>query len=148
VIGYVPCFLGGVIAWNLSRSVTRRFAGWLWPLGFVLTWPFFFVAKHDNDMYFRWAFCLALGAAIPWFKEISFRPVQAAAYQVAKYSYGIYLTHLAVMLFCFGLPLPRPAQWVAFALLAVSCPVALYHLLEHPMILLGHKLAGPDSFAG
>jgi hypothetical protein len=141
VLGYAPCFISGVIAWRLSLSVRRRFPDWLWPLGFVATWPVFFLATRENDMYYRWAFCLALGLTIPWFQEIRFRPVRAVAHLVAKYSYGIYLSHYAVMLWSFALPVSPAVQWAIFVPLAVISPVAMYHFIEHPMIGVGQKLA-------
>jgi len=141
VLGYAPCFISGVIAWKLSLSVRRRFAGWLWPAGFVATWPVFFLATHENDMYYRWAFCLALGLVIPWFQENRFRPLQVAAHFGAKYSYGIYLSHTAIILWSFSLPVSPGARWGIFVLLAVISPVMMYHVIEHPLIIVGQKFA-------
>ena len=120
VLGYAPCFISGVIAWKLSQSVPRRFGGWLWPVGFVATWPLFFLSTHHDDMYYRWAFCLALGATIPWFQEIRFPPIQLVAHIVAKYSYGIYLSHIAVVMWTFTLPVAYGIKWVIFVVLAVT----------------------------
>jgi peptidoglycan/LPS O-acetylase OafA/YrhL len=92
-------------------------------------------------MYYRWAFCLVLGLAIPWFQEISFRPVQVAAHVVAKYSYGIYLSHIAVISWTFALPVSTAVKWAIFVPLAGISPVAMYHLIEHPLILTGQKVA-------
>ena len=141
VLGYAPCFISGVLAWKLSLSTPRRFPGWLWPAGFVATWPFFLIAPHEDDMYYRWAFCLALGLMIPRFREIRFRPLQAVAHVVAKYSYGIYLSHVAVIMWSFGLPLPMIAKWAIFVPLAVITPFAMYHCIEHPMIAAGKIVA-------
>ena len=141
IFGYVPCFLAGVIAWRLTLSLPRRLPGWMWPAAFAATWPVFFAATHDNDMYYRWAFCLVLGLIIPWFQEIAFEPLRVGARYVAKYSYGIYLSHIGVMRFSFGLPLSAPLQWAIFVVSAVAAPLALYHLIEHPMIAAGQRLA-------
>lgn len=141
VLAYAPCFIAGVIAWKLSLKIKRRFSGWLWPFAFMATWPLFFVATHENNMYFRWAFCLGLGLAIPWFQEIHFRPLNVVAHLVAKYSYGIYLSHVAVIMWCVSLALPVSAKVVILAILAIIVPIAVYHLIEHPMILVGKKLA-------
>jgi peptidoglycan/LPS O-acetylase OafA/YrhL len=58
---------------------------------------------------------------------------------VAKYSYGIYLSHAAVMLIAFETLANHSAvlRWTTFIFLAVLVPVAMYHLIEHPMIRLG-----------
>ena len=140
VLGYAPCFLSGVIAWKLSLSLPRRFPGWLWPAAFVATWPLFFMATHQNDMYYRWVFCLSLGLAIPWFQEIQLVPIKKFAHVVAKYSYGIYLSHVAVMMWSFGLPIAAAAKWAIFVALAAVVPVAMYHVIEHPMILAGQRV--------
>ncbi|MBS1853817.1 MAG: acyltransferase [Acidobacteria bacterium] len=140
VLGYTPCFLAGVIAWKLSLSAPRRFPGWLWPAGFLATWPFFLVAEHDNSMSYRWAFCLALGLSIPHFREIRFGPLRAAAHLIAKYSYGIYLSHVAVIMWSFGLPVPAAAKWAVFLLTATVVPVMMYHGIERPMILVGQRV--------
>jgi peptidoglycan/LPS O-acetylase OafA/YrhL len=139
VLGYAPCFIAGVLAWKLSLSAKRHLSGWLWPFAFIATWPLFFAAAHEDSMYFRWIFCLGLGLTIPWFQEIHFRPLQVAAHVVAKYSYGIYLSHVALMMWSFALPVT--ARWIVFAILAVVVPIAMFHCIEHPMILIGQKVA-------
>lgn len=141
VMSYAPCFISGVIAWRLSRDVRRRVPGALWPLGFAACYPLFFVANHDNHMYFRWAFCLALGLAIPWFQEIPFRTVKVGAHYIAKYSYGIYLSHIAVMLWSLSLPVSMAARWTVLSFLAIVCPIAMYHLIEHPLIQVGQRVS-------
>jgi peptidoglycan/LPS O-acetylase OafA/YrhL len=141
VLGFAPCFIAGVIAWKLSLSVKRRLPGWLWPFAFAATAPIFFLAAHKTDMYYRWIFCLALGLAIPWFQEVRFRPLQVAAHAVAKYSYGIYLSHLAVIMWSFGLPVPVVARWVICGILTVAAPIAMFHCIEHPMIAAGQNVA-------
>jgi len=141
VLGYAPCFISGVIAWKLSLAVRRRLPGWLWPVGFVAIWPLFFLATHENDMYYRWAFCLGLGCVLPWFQEIRFRPLQAAAHVIAKYSYGIYLSHVAVIMWCFSLPISAAMKWAVFAMVASLCPVAMYHFIEHPLIVAGQRFS-------
>jgi peptidoglycan/LPS O-acetylase OafA/YrhL len=141
VLSYAPCFVAGVLAWRLSRSTRRRIPGWLWPAAFAAAWPVFLAATREASMYYRWAFCLALGLAIPWFQELRFRPLVQSTKLIAKYSYGIYLSHVGIMLFLFRRPLTGPVRWSALALLAVVCPVAMYHLIEHPMIQAGQKAA-------
>jgi peptidoglycan/LPS O-acetylase OafA/YrhL len=62
---------------------------------------------------------------------------------IAKYSYGIYLTHpFAIVI---GMYLLRGhslwIQLLAEAVPLVVLPVAAYHLLEHPLIQIGARLA-------
>ena len=103
-LAYAPCFVAGVLAWRLSKSLRRRIPGWLWPVAFAATWTVFLVAPREAALYFRWAFCLTLGLAIPWFEEMRVRPLVRSTHLIAKYSYGIYLSHVAVMLVSFHLP--------------------------------------------
>ena len=141
VLGFAPCFIAGIIAWKLSLSVKRRLPGWLWPFAFAATVPIFFLAPQKADMPYRWIFCLALGLAIPWFQEIRFRPLQVAAHAVAKYSYGIYLSHVTVMIWSSGLPAPATVRWAICAILLAVVPIAMYHCIEHPMIAAGQNVA-------
>jgi peptidoglycan/LPS O-acetylase OafA/YrhL len=63
--------------------------------------------------------------------------------QIAKYSYGVYLTHpfaLVIgwyLLRGFSLPMRVLGEMVPLIVL----PVLAYHGLEHPMIRLGSRLA-------
>jgi len=141
VVAYAPCFIAGVLAWRLSKSVRRAIPGWWWPAVVAATWTVFLAAPQAAPLYYRWAFCLVLGLAIPWFEEMRFRPLVRATHRIAKYSYGIYLSHVAVMLLALHLPLPPPARWTVLVLLAIACPLAMYHLIEHPMIQVGQKAA-------
>lgn len=140
VIEYIPCFLGGVIAWRMVGL--QRFPGWMWPLALAATTLVWLVSTRENDMYFRWAFGLTLGLTIPWFRDIRSPWVNSVSSTVAKYSYGIYLSHIAAMTFAFRTleNQPEPVQWVAFVALAITLPVLAYHLIEHPMIQLGRAI--------
>jgi peptidoglycan/LPS O-acetylase OafA/YrhL len=94
-------------------------------------------------MYFRWAFCLIVGSLIPWFKETSGAWLNAVSKNIAKYSYGIHLSHMPVMNLVFGGMRPAPGflKWLTLAVLVSFVPVALYELIEHPMIRIGHRIA-------
>jgi peptidoglycan/LPS O-acetylase OafA/YrhL len=139
VLYLVPCFLGGVIAWRLQGN--EKLPAWIWPpllalycLGFAL-W-----AEPRQNHYGRWSVCLALGLTIPWLRQLAAPTLNAASKTIAKYSYGIYLFHFPLLDFAFRTLADRPyaVQWAVFLLLVVLIPVAAYHLIEHPMIRLGH----------
>ena len=140
-VGYAPCFVAGAIAWKLSTSIKRRLPGWLWPFAAASVAPVFFCARRQNDMHFRWIFCLALALLIPWFREIGSRPLRSVAHIVARYSYGIYLSHVAVMLWSFSLPVPAWFRWAICGVLAVAVPAAMFHGIEGPMIAAGQRVA-------
>ncbi|HEX4749706.1 MAG TPA: acyltransferase [Bryobacteraceae bacterium] len=139
VLAYAPCFLGGILAWRLSRSVKRRVNGWFWPLAFVATWTFFLIADREHDMIYRYIFSLSLGLAIPHFAELKAGWFGRLVHLVAKYSYGIYLSHLGIMMFMGKVN--EPYRWPLLVLLAVICPVAMYHFIEAPFISLGQRIA-------
>jgi len=62
---------------------------------------------------------------------------------LAKYSYGIYLTHVPVFWLCFWRLQRLPFGWQCALAAALSClmPFLAYHAIEEPFILLGKRLA-------
>jgi peptidoglycan/LPS O-acetylase OafA/YrhL len=139
VIEYIPCFYGGVIAWRLGKRAS--WASWAFPL-VLATATLPWMLSPDNHMWARWITCTAIGLTIPWFREITWAPVNAIAYTVAKYSYGIYLTHVVALKIAFGSMAGQTAfiQILAFAAMAILLPVATFHLIESPMIAIGRRV--------
>jgi peptidoglycan/LPS O-acetylase OafA/YrhL len=92
---------------------------------------------------FGWMLCLVLGVSLPWFKQIEWAWLNRLTHVVAKYSYGIYLTHIiAIVTAVHVLAAQAMAVRVAvFFAILVGAPVVLYHAIEEPMIRLGSKLA-------
>jgi peptidoglycan/LPS O-acetylase OafA/YrhL len=144
VLEYVPCFLAGVLAWRISHIHKPKLPGWLWPFGLAAVCLIWMSASREHNVLYRWAFCIVLGCTIPWFREIGSNWLKIPAKLVARYSYGIYLSHIAVMMLCFRGPAwqSKACLWATFVALAAGTPVAMYHLLEHPMIAIGRKLTG------
>jgi peptidoglycan/LPS O-acetylase OafA/YrhL len=145
VVAYVPCFLGGVIAWRMKNN--QRFSGWLWPLAIAVA-AFPWMTSEGNHMLPRWITCLSLGLAIPLFHDVPSRWVNIVSKTIAKYSYGIYLSHVAVMAIAFNLMNQQPylMQVVTFLILAFTLPFLAFHLVERPMISLGKQIA--DKIVG
>jgi len=143
---YVPCFLPGVIAYQLQRTPRRKLPAIVWP-GVVIGVVVLFLWNQNlapNSWIKGWIACLALGASSPFFAQISAPWFTEPSRLIAKYSYGIYLTHF----FCIWLMfdrlhyvLPRSARFPLFALLEVLLPIGFYHFLEEPMTLLGKRVA-------
>jgi peptidoglycan/LPS O-acetylase OafA/YrhL len=139
VFGYVPCFLGGLIAWRMVNRQTLP--GWLWPFAMAaaaIPW----MTSEGNQFAPRWITCLALGFAIPWFHEMRSTWLNAVSKMVAKYSYGIYLTHGFALTIAFTQMSHYPihVQAAAFAAIALILPLLAYHLIEHPMIAFGKRI--------
>ena len=145
IISYIPCFLGGLVAYQTLR---RRAAipAQLWPAALLgiaaLHW---LLVKYKAPLpgLPQPVTCLTLGILIPLFKELPTSWLTKISHVIAKYSYGVYLSHLPVIWFAF-VELrfaPAVARWAVLGVLSVIIPWVLYHLLEHPMIRFGRSLA-------
>jgi peptidoglycan/LPS O-acetylase OafA/YrhL len=136
---YVPCFLAGVIAYRFSQTIQRRWVSWGWPmvLASVMTLRMF-VGKLEA----AWWLCLTIGMLVPRFREMRSPLLRRTSQLIAKYSYGIYLTHVVCIWAAFvGLRrLPAASQWIIFAAILVSIPVLLYHGVEAPLINIGKRI--------
>jgi peptidoglycan/LPS O-acetylase OafA/YrhL len=141
---FVPCFTGGALAYCGYRA-RRRLAWWLWPavvfgLG-LLYWALGHTAPGE------WFVCMALGLLIPAFREVPHNLLSKAAGEVARYSYGIYLCHAPLLWLCFqrltGLPIA--VRWALFGSLMFIVPIALYRLVEEPMIAAGKAISSRMS---
>lgn len=158
IFRYLPCFVGGVIAWRLIREPDRvRFPAWLWPPAIAASSVAWMIANGKFLPLGIAAFGLCLGLAIPFFREIRWGALTKASKIVARYSYGIYLTHFPIMVYVLSSPqyprfkvIPafhqlkhyaRPVDFTLVLVLTAAASFALYHLVEHPGIRLGQKLA-------
>ena len=143
---YVPCFMCGVLSYSAMRAVQRKLSSLMWvPFLLLLSGIFLWVnaRQQDGPMYWTgWIFCLVLGFGINHFRDSRMGMLNAVAARIATYSYGIYVLHI-------------PAFYVAFDVLRLSGPVARtcvalvltgvlafagYHLVEHPLMILGKTL--------
>jgi peptidoglycan/LPS O-acetylase OafA/YrhL len=143
-----PCFMAGIVSYKLAKSATVRLPFIGWPLTLaVLTFLYLRLPKPSRS----WIWCLLLGLTLPYFSELTNLWLRSACHYVARYSYGIYLTHFACIWFAFAelASLPLALRWLVFVATAGAAPVLLYHTVEAPMISLGHRivnsLAGPPG---
>jgi peptidoglycan/LPS O-acetylase OafA/YrhL len=138
LIEFVPCFAGGIAAFVWLRDGRRWMPGWTWPLYIICMWLLFAYTSRNG-----WIPCFLLGLGYTFFREIRSVPVKYVAERIAKYSYGIYLSHLPLIWLSFrelnGLALWQ--QWLFFAVTASIAPLLLYHFLEQPLIRLGSRVA-------
>jgi peptidoglycan/LPS O-acetylase OafA/YrhL len=145
VLGYGPCFLAGVLAYAVLRKhATPRLPGWSWPLLLIAFAPALVVMRANADTPERgWLFCVAVGACIPLFRDLDRSWLTRVASVLAKYSYGIYLTHIAAMWVAFVALSDRPpvARWLAFVALVIGLPFLAYQTVERPMIALGIRIS-------
>jgi peptidoglycan/LPS O-acetylase OafA/YrhL len=89
-----------------------------------------------------WVTCLALGLVIPLIGELRVRWIQIAASTIAKYSYGIYLSHAIVLWVSLVVLKEAPVALQIGVLMAgsVILPVLCYHMIEAPMIKVGARI--------
>ncbi|HYO80846.1 MAG TPA: acyltransferase, partial [Bryobacteraceae bacterium] len=142
VVSWAPCFVPGVIAWRILRSRTVALPSRWWPVA-ILVFVLLYVPAVESTLPFlyRWTFALALGCAIPLFAELRANRV---THLIAKYSYGIYLSHLPLMSVTFHHS--TAALWLRVSLFtvgAVLVPVLMFHFIEQPFIKLGRRLLHP-----
>lgn len=144
LLWYVPCFLGGVLAYRLHNERRLALPFYLWPV--FLTGCVVVRALYDDAS--TWLVCLLIGAAIPQFKETSSSMLRTTCEQIAKYSYGLYLTHTVVFWFVFVelKSYPFAIKTLLCLGLSVAIPVLLFKTVEEPLILWGHRLT--QQFGG
>lgn len=141
VAAYVPCFLAGIVAYQLRKYDSYKLPAWLWPL-FVLGIGVAYLSSSLSRIDTLCA-CFLFGLAIPAFNSLTSRWITVASKTIAKYSYGIYLTHFFAIWFAFERlsGAPFAARILIFLTLAMALPVILYHSIEEPMVRVGKKVA-------
>jgi peptidoglycan/LPS O-acetylase OafA/YrhL len=141
---FAPCFIAGVACYFMGYGVRRR------PLPFF-GWPLILLAAagiqafgtyYEYEQVSRWALCLMLGLTAPFFAELNRPMLNKGTELIARYSYGIYLTHLHAQWAALVVLKDQPAavRYSVLIVLSIGLPVALYHLVEAPMIKLGSRL--------
>jgi peptidoglycan/LPS O-acetylase OafA/YrhL len=137
---YVPCFLAGIVGYRMSRAIPRELPFLIWPCT-VAAASVLYLLHHD--LWTGWICALLLGLVLPLCKEGLEGIWSEVCRLVARYSYGIYLSHYIVIWFAFVrlAGQPMPIRVMAFVGAIGIIPVALYHLVEEPMIRAGALLA-------
>lgn len=136
----IPHFLPGVIAYVGYKRRKERLPGWTFPLTLGIVGGSFMM---DPQAHHGWFACLFLGLALPSFQPIRNRFLIRASHLIAKYSYGIYLFHAWGIVLAFhtlrgrSLGLQLAIELATVGMLSVGG----YHLIEHPMVRLGSRVA-------
>jgi peptidoglycan/LPS O-acetylase OafA/YrhL len=142
---YAPWFFMGIAAF--FRRPVRQLPAWLYaPCLIFVVIAELLLNEFRTNRWASWA-GLALAASfcmlLPMFREIEIPAAKKIFQSIAKYSYGIYLSHLPVLWFAFEGMAGRPAALRAIVCIAMltMIPVLLYHAIEDPFIRLGAALA-------
>jgi len=139
ILLYLPCFLPGLLAYKLSTRFRRTLPSFVWIIALALATAFYLAHPTPKR---GWLACLVLGLLWPLCKEMRFPALQKICQVIARYSYGIYLTHFICIWFAFQElhELPVVLKWLVFCAYAAGFPYLLYHYIEAPLLQLGNRL--------
>jgi len=136
----IDYFLPGIMAYVAFARWKPRFPAWMLAPFLIGMWTIFlrYFSFHRS-----WWFCLIIGLSLPLFRQIRSEAILAPSRQIAKYSYGIYLTHPFAVAIGFYLlrGYSLPVRFLGELVPLIALPLLAYHLVEHPMIRLGSRLA-------
>jgi peptidoglycan/LPS O-acetylase OafA/YrhL len=145
LLAWVPCFLGGVLAYTLRNRPKLLGPGPLFAAigAAAVLLPMLVVHESAGMLPAFWVLCLLLGVLIPHCRELRPGPLAFASHKVATYSYGVYLTHLFALAIAFPVRVADPpaSQWLVGVGLLAGLAWAAYHAIERPGIRLGAFLA-------
>ena len=145
VLRYAPWFCMGIYAF--FRRAQQTLPAWMFCVAlFSLLAGRLAIERYVHSYMSGWlvyALGLAFCYLLPAFRNVTARFLTIPAHSIAKYSYGIYLTHAPVMWLAFTRLafLAWPLQAAIFVLLMVVMPVLLYHTIEEPMIRVGINIS-------
>ncbi len=143
LLAFAPCFMGGVLAYQLGKQRPFRLPAFVWPVSIAVLFALFAVCyiKIFPDFRSDCLLCMFLGAVVPNVLDLKKSAASAACHTVARYSYGIYLFHNPVLWFCFvrSASFPIAVQWIMLTVLMIAIPVAGYKLIEAPLIGIGRR---------
>jgi peptidoglycan/LPS O-acetylase OafA/YrhL len=139
-----PFFFAGVAGFAHLRGAKWKLPAWAWPLG-ILCVTLLFHAWDDagfrSKVFIAWPLSLGLGLLVAHVREGEWPWIHAVAGRIAKWSYGIYLSHM----FVFWMALKAASPWLRVGIVAVASvmiPWLLYRWIEDPFVRLGSLLAG------
>jgi len=147
VLQFAPCFMGGIIAFCLTKRRAAVWPFWIWGVALGSSIVAYLVIARlwagTEPMALSWALGLFIGSLAPNMSETNSRPLRAISAMVAKYSYGIYLTHMVALWLAFARVFPSnygAAVLLGLGLTGMFSFVA-YHLVESPFIRIGSRVA-------
>jgi len=143
---YGPCFCSGIIAYRVMKdgSSAISFRAMAYGLAGVILMNQVFALTRAPLAVSHSVVCIFAGLLIGRSRAPQTPAIRRLSAIIAKYSYGIYLSHVPLLWLCFrnkqGIP-----QFAAFTVGAVVLPFLAFHLVEAPLIRLGAALTRPKS---
>jgi peptidoglycan/LPS O-acetylase OafA/YrhL len=136
---YVPCFVSGVVGYKFACNQPATLPFILWPIALAMV---SFLYLGHASVSFSWACCLILGLLIPLFRELPDGVLRNVVRLIARYSYGIYLSHFICVWLAFVAfaKTEWQLQWLILIVSLFALPIAMYHGIEAPMISAGVRL--------
>ena len=144
---FAPWFFMGIAAYAMMKIVKPR----LPSTCFVLALVFLVIGQilvnaligGYRSSWAMWVIGIIFCLILPYCNDLQSKWVVRGSHLVAKYSYGIYLSHVPIIWFSFNYLSDQPIALTlpVFLCLIVGIPWMSYHLLEAPMIGFGARLA-------
>jgi peptidoglycan/LPS O-acetylase OafA/YrhL len=142
LLDYAPCFLAGITGYAIARTrkVAWQLGFWWWPAAIAVATVFYL---SRPTLPHGWVSCLVIATAVVGVRELSDGCWRVLFRLIARYSYGIYLAHFILIWLAFDhlAAAPWSARLAVFGATLIAVPVALYHLIEQPMIRIGERVA-------
>jgi len=142
LLDYAPCFLAGIVGYTVARvrRASWQLPFWLWPVAIAAA-TVFYVTRPTLPH--GWVSCLVIATAVVAIRELPEGRWRHLFQLIARYSYGIYVAHFVLIWLVFEhlACAPWTVQLAVFGATLVAVPVALYHLVEQPMIRVGERIA-------
>jgi peptidoglycan/LPS O-acetylase OafA/YrhL len=143
LLQFVPCFLGGALAYTMRER--RRIispAALFAVVGVMAAALPVLSAYGAPEVQMLWMACPVIGVLLAHAREIDHEGITArGAHVVAKYSYGIYLTHMLAIVSAFPSENSGVVNWIWLLMSIPSLALVTYHFIERPGIELGRRLA-------
>jgi peptidoglycan/LPS O-acetylase OafA/YrhL len=141
VLRFAPWFTPGIVAyWIVKKNPPRILPFFTIPAALTALLLLYAKLGQYSQTAAAYPICLLLGLIFPFVRESSAHLLNRASEETAKYSYGIYLTHVPAMYGCFLLDISTPLQILLTVALTFALSVISYRFIEHPMIVWGSRL--------
>jgi peptidoglycan/LPS O-acetylase OafA/YrhL len=142
---FAPCFIAGIIAYALTKRAQPILGArwWLPALASIIA-LYAGIEEVTEGLHHRALqalICLAVGLAIPRFRQSTWQGLNRVAHLIARYSFGIYLFHVPALWVGFY-ALKLPVAWGAVVAVTTLAALSIggYHLIERPMMRVGSRV--------